>query len=396
MKTYNFDELIDRQNTNSVKYDGRLHIFGNEDVLPLWVADMDFKTPDFITEAVQQRAQHEIYGYTFRPDSYNQAIAHWLKTRHNWEIQKEWIHFSPGVVPALTLSIMCFTEPGDSVIVQPPVYFPFFSAVKNSGRELIENPLKLENGRYFMDFKDLEKKIQADTKMLLLCSPHNPGGMAWTKEELQKLGEICTENNILVVSDEIHSDLVFKGHQHIPFASVSEECAMNSITCMAPSKTFNVAGLSTSFLVMPNKKIFDKYDHMMKGTHLYGGNIFGAVALEAAYTKGADWLDQMMAYVEENYNFMEQFLKENIPQIVPMKPEATYLVWLDFSAFGLKDSDLNARLIKAGVGLNRGVQFGHQGKGFMRINLGCPRAILKEALERMKNEFGRQETSSGN
>jgi cystathionine beta-lyase len=211
--------------------------------------------------------------------------------------------------------------------------------------------------------------------------------MAWTKKELQKLGEICIANNIIVVSDEIHSDLIFKGHRHIPFASVSEEFAMNSITCMAPSKTFNIAGLSTSFMVMPNKKIFDKYDNLMKGTHLYGGNIFGSVALEAAYTKGADWLDQMMNYVEGNYNFMEQFLKENIPLIIPMRPEATYLVWLDFSALRLKDADINSRLIKAGVGLNRGVQFGRQGKGFMRLNIGCPRSILEEALERMKKEF---------
>ncbi len=384
MKAYNFDEIIDRQNTNCIKYDTRGQFFGKQDVLPLWVADMDFRTPDFIAEAIQQRAQHEIYGYTFRPDSYNQAIVHWLKTRHNWEIRNEWVHFSPGVVPALALSVRCFTEPGDSIIVQPPVYFPFFSAVKDNGRELIENPLRFQDGRYFMDFDDLKKKIQADTKMLLLSNPHNPGGMAWTKDELQQLGEICAENNILVVSDEIHSDLTFSSYRHTPFASVSEESAMNSITCMSPSKTFNVAGLSTSFLVMPNKRIFDKYDNLMKATHLYGGNIFGAVALEAAYTQGAEWLDQMMAYVEENYTFMEQFFKENIPQIVPMKPEATYLAWLDFSAFGIKDAEINERLINAGVGLNRGIQFGRQGKGFMRLNLACPRSVLAEALKRMK------------
>lgn len=389
MKKYNFDELIDRQGTNSVKYDGRQHFFGDKELLPLWVADMDFRTPDFIAEAIQERAKHEIYGYTFRPDSYNEAIVHWLKNRHNWDIRKEWIHFSPGVVPALALAVMSFTEPGDSVIVQPPVYFPFFSAVKNSDRELVENPLKMENGRYCMDFDDLEKKIQADTKLLLLCNPHNPGGMAWTQAELARLGEICVANNILVVSDEIHSDLVFKGQKHIPFASISEEFAMNSITCMAPSKTFNVAGLSTSFLIMPNKRIFDKYDHLMKGTHLYGGNIFGSVALEAAYTKGAGWLDQMMEYIEENYNFIEQYLKENIPQIVPIKPEATYLVWLDFSALELKDTDINSRLINAGVGLNRGIQFGRQGKGFMRMNIGCPRSIIADALDRIKSEFGR-------
>ncbi len=387
MENYNFDEIIDRRNTNCEKYDGRLHFFGKEDVLPLWVADMDFRTPGFITEAIQRRAQHEIYGYTFRPDSYNEAIVHWLKIRHDWEIQKEWIHFSPGVVPALALSVMCFSGPGDSVIVQPPVYFPFFSAIKNSDREIIENPLKLQNGRYCMDYSDLEKKIQADTKMLLLCNPHNPGGMAWTRDELQKIGEICLDNNIIVVSDEIHSDLAFKGHKHIPFASVSEEFAMNSITCMAPSKTFNVAGLSTSFLVMPNREIYDKYDNLMQGTHLSGGNLFGAVALETAYCNGAEWVDRMMEYVQGNYYFLERFLDENIPRIVPMKPEATYLVWLDFSAFGMKDAEINDRLVQAGVGLNRGIQFGRQGKGFMRLNLGCPRSVIKEALERIKRAF---------
>lgn len=387
MKKYNFDEIIDRQHTNCVKYDGRMHFFGDDNVLPLWVADMDFKTPDFITEAVIQRAKHEIYGYTFRPDSYNDAIIHWLKTRHNWAVKKEWIHFSPGVVPALALSVMSFTTPGDSVVVQPPVYFPFFSAIKNNDREMIENPLILKKGRYYMDFNDLQKRIQADTKMLLLCNPHNPGGMAWTKEELQKLGEICLENDILVVSDEIHSDLIFKGHKHIPFASISDDFAMNSITCMAPSKTFNVAGLSTSYLVIPNKKIFDKYDNLMKATHLYGGNLFGSVALEAAYTNGAEWVDQMMDYVQANYKYLENYLKENAPGIVPIKPEATYLVWLDFSALKLKDAEINERLIKAGVGLNKGIQFGKQGRGFMRLNLGCPRSVIEQAMERIKEAF---------
>lgn len=388
MKTYNFDEIIDRTNTNCVKYDGRKIFFGKDDVIPLWVADMDFKTPDFITEAVRERAAHEIYGYTFRPHSYYQSIINWQKKRNNWNIRKEWIHFSPGVVPALALAVMCFSEPGDTVIVQTPVYFPFFSAVKNSGRELIENPLHFENGRYHMDFDDLRRKIQADTKILLLCNPHNPGGMVWTPDELKTLGEICAENNILVVSDEIHSDLIFDGHQHTPFASLGEELAMNSITCMAPSKTFNIAGLSTSFLIIPNKKIFDKYEEMMQGTHLYGGNLFGAVALEAAYTHGTNWLNQMMDYIQENYRFMEQYLQEHLPSVVPVKPEATYLVWLDFSALGLKDFEINERLIKAGVGLNRGVQFGKQGKGFMRLNLASPRAVLQEALVRMQKEFG--------
>lgn len=387
MKKYNFDEIVNRENTNCVKYDMRDPFFGNADVIPLWVADMDFKTPDFITKAIQKRAEHEVYGYTFRADSYNQSIVNWLKTRHDWEIQKEWIHFSPGVVPALTFAVDLFTEKDDSVIVQQPVYFPFFSSIKGVGREMINNPLILKNGRYSFDLEDLKAKIQPNTKMLLLSNPHNPGGMAWTKRELTQLGEICIKNNILVVSDEIHSDLTFCGHKHIPFASISEEFAQNSITCMAPSKTFNVAGLSTSYLIIPNNKLFETYGNFMKATHLYGGNLFGGIALEAAYNNGAQWVNEMLNYVEGNYHFMAEFLDKNIPQIIPIKPEATYLVWLDFSAFKLKDSEINKKLIEAGVGLNRGVQFGKEGSGFMRINIACPRATLEKALVKMKEAF---------
>ena len=279
MKYYNFDEIVPREGTNCIKYDARDWIFKTNDVLPLWVADMDFKTPDFIADAIKKRAEHEIYGYTFKPESYYQSVIDWMKRRHNWEIQKEWISFSPGVVAGLTFAIETFSKPGDGVIVQPPVYFPFFDSVKGTKRRMIENPLKIENGRYTFDFDDLKSKIDENTKLLLLCNPQNPGGMVWTRDELEQLAAICLENDILVISDEIHSDLIFPGNQHIPFATLSEEAANNCVICMAPSKTFNVAGLASSVVIIPNKTKFARYERTLNVGHMGGGNIFGTVAL---------------------------------------------------------------------------------------------------------------------
>ncbi len=384
MKTYNFDELIDRTNTNCIKYDGRKVFFGNEDLLPLWVADLDFRTPDFIVEALKKRAEHEIFGYTFRAESYTNSIVNWLKRRHNWEIKPEWITFSPGVVAGLTMVIEALSKPGDGVIIQPPVYFPFFDSVKGTGREMIENPLKLENGRYYFDLDDLKSKITPMTKLLLLSNPHNPGGMAWNRDELTALAQICLDHKILIISDEIHSDLIFEGYRHTPLAGISEEIAQNCVICMAPSKTFNTAGLTTSFLVIPNKRHFVAYERVMRLPHLHMGNIFGTVALEAAYTFGENWLSQLLKYLESNYNYLEEFFRNNMPEVKVMKPEATYLIWVDFSAYGFSDEELNQKLIDAGVGLNRGVQFGKQGSGYMRINIGCPLSTLKEALNRIQ------------
>lgn len=387
MKTYNFDELIDRTNTNCIKYDGRQMFFGNADLLPLWVADMDFRTPDFIVDAVKERAGHEIFGYTFRAESYNQSIVNWLKRRHNWDIKPEWISFSPGVVAGLTLAIEALSKPGDGVIIQPPVYFPFFDSVKNTGRTLIENPLKLENGRYHFDLEDLKQKITPNTKILLLSNPHNPGGMAWNEKELTGLAEVCLAHKIVIISDEIHSDLIFEGHKHTPLAGISDEIAQNCVVCMAPSKTFNTAGLTTSFLVIPNKRHFAAYERLMRVPHLHMGNIFGTIALEAAYTHGDEWLAQLMQYLQGNYTLLDEFFRQNLPEVKVMRPDATYLIWLDFSVFGLSDEALNQQLIDGGVGLNRGVQFGKQGSGYMRINIGCPRSVLQEALLRIKNVF---------
>ena len=387
MKTYNFDELVDRNNTNCIKYDARLAFFGKADVLPLWVADMDFRTPDFIVQAIKKRAESEIFGYTFRGEGYNESIVNWLKRRHNWEIKPEWITFSPGVVAGLTMAIEALSKPGDGVIIQPPVYFPFFDSIKGTGRQLIENPLRLENGRYYFDLEDLKNKITPSTRLLLLSNPHNPGGMAWNEKELTDLAQLCIQNKILIISDEIHSDLIYEGHQHTPLARISEEIAQNSIICMSPSKTFNTAGLTTSYLVVPNKRHFVSYERVMRLPHLHMGNIFGNVALEAAYTHGDEWLSQLIQYLLGNYQFLEQFFKEHLSQVKVMRPDATYLIWMDFSSFGLTDAALNQRLLDGGVGLNKGVQFGKQGRGFMRINIGCPRSVLQEALHRIAEAF---------
>lgn len=389
MKKYNFDEIVPREGTNSLKYDAREMFFKSKDALPLWVADMDFKTPDFIIDAIKKRVEHEIFGYTFRSESYYNSIIDWMKRRHNWKIQKQWISFSPGVVSGLTFCVETFSKPGDGVIVQPPVYFPFFDSVKGTKRKMIENPLKIENGRYTFDFEDLKSKITKNTKLLLLCNPQNPGGMVWTREELTELTSICLENNIMIISDEIHSDLIFKGQKHIPLASISEEVAKNCVVLMAPSKTFNVAGFSSSLVIIPNKKNFVRYERAIGVGHLGMGNIFGTIAMEAAYTHGDEWLDQLQDYLWENYQLLEDFFKTKLPRVKVMKPEATYLIWLDFSDYGMKNDDLMKFTIEnANVALNDGGRFGTGGDGWLRINIGCPKSTLVAALERLEKAFG--------
>lgn len=383
MKKYDFDEIVPREGTDSIKWDARKKVFRGNDVLPLWVADMDFKTPDFIADAIKKRASHEIYGYTFKPASYFNSIAGWMKRRHNWEIQKSWISFSPGVVAGLTLAVETFSEPGDQVIVQPPVYFPFFETIKGTRREMVENPLIIKNGRYTFDFDDLKSKITKNTRLMLLCNPQNPGGTVWTREELEELAGICIENQIMVISDEIHSDLVFSGNKHIPYATVSEEAAQNCLVLMAPSKTFNVAGLSSSVVIIPGKTNFSRYETALEVGHLGMGNIFGSVALEAAYTYGDEWLNQLLGYLWDNFLLLDDFFRKKLPRVRVMKPEATYLVWLDFTGYGMDDNELSRFLADvAKVGLNNGGRFGTGGDGWMRINIGCPRSILLEALER--------------
>lgn len=385
MKTYNFDKIIPRENTACVKYDLRKMFFGTASVLPLWVADMDFETPDFIREAIINRANHPVYGYTFRTGTFSESIVNWMYKRHKWMIMKEWVSFSPGVVPALNMAVLAFSKPGEKVIVQPPVYFPFFSAVKNHGRKLVYNQLREKEGHYEMDFNDLEKKIDAKTRLLFLCHPHNPVGRLWSYHELETLVEICTRKNILIVSDEIHSDLMLNGNTHIPIAKISQKAAEISLTCIAPSKTFNLAGLSSSALIIPNETLRKTYEKKLDDLHVGMGNLFGIVSLEAAYNSGEEWLEQLLAYLNENLRFMNDFFLERIPEVKVIPPEATYLVWLDFRGLGLKNKELKEFIIRnAGLGLNDGPSFGPGGDGFQRINIALPRAVLKTALEKLE------------
>lgn len=388
MMIYNFDEIIPRKGTNCIKYDALETIFKSPDLLPLWVADMDFRTPDFIMEAIRERAQHDILGYTFKPDSYFEAVIGWMRRRHGWEIQREWISSSPGVVAGLTMGIETFSKPGNGVVVQPPVYFPFFDSVKGTKRKLIENPLKLVNGRYTFDLDDLKAKIDSNTKLLLLCNPQNPGGMVWTREELEGLANVCMENNIMIISDEIHSDLIYKEHRHIPLATISEEVKNNCMITMAPSKTFNVAGLASSLVIIPDKNKFARYERHLGVGHLGMGNIFGSIALEAAYTYGDNWLDEMLTYLWDNYLLLENFIEKNLPRVKVMKPEGTYLVWLDFTDYNMKNDELMKFTIEqAQLALNDGGRFGTGGDGWLRINIGCPRSILEQALNRLEKAF---------
>ena len=382
---YDFDKIISRKNTDCVKYDYRKGYFGTKDVLPMWVADMDFETPDFITNALRNRTEHPIFGYSIKPDAYYETQVNWMRKRHQWEIRKEWIVFCPGIVPALNLCVTAFTRPGDKIIVQPPVYFPFFSAIKNNRRIQVDNPLKLRDGRYYFDLDDLIKKVDPKVKMIFLCNPQNPGGSVWTPEELTELAGICIKNNILIVSDEIHSDLILKSFRHTPTASLSNEIAEHVITCMAPSKTFNLAGLATSSVFISNKRLRNIFNRSIESVHIGMGNIFGIIASEAAYVHGEEWLSKLLDYINRNVELVTEYCRNHIPNIKPMKPEATYLVWLDCRDMGLDKKGLKKFMIeKARVGFNDGPTFGHGGEGFQRMNVGCPRSLVREALHRIE------------
>ncbi|MCE1198970.1 MAG: PatB family C-S lyase [Marinilabiliales bacterium] len=390
MGKYNFDEIIPRRGTDCEKYDLLGAYFGNADAIPLWVADGDFRVPDFITAAIRKRVDHEIYAYSYRPEGYYQSIVNWQKLRHNWEVQKEMILPTEGVVLTLSALIMAFTEPGDQVVIQPPVYTPFFTCVRQTGREVVENPLKRTGDHYTFDLDDLKEKISSRTKMLILCNPHNPVGRVWTEAELLELGRICVEHNILMVSDEIHSDLVFGGYRHIPFPTLSKELADRCIVCMAPSKTFNIAGLSSSYVIIPDPAIRGQFDRFLHQLHLVNGNIIGNVALEAAYTHGSEWVDEQNDYLAENRNYLLDVLSKRMPRVRMTFTEATYLAWMDFSAYGLSEKELNHRLIhQAGIVLNKGSIYGKEGDGFFRLNFACPRSVLATALEKMAGELGR-------
>ena len=381
---YSFDEIIDRGGTACVKWDLRDKVFGNPDVLPMWVADMDFKTPDFITNAVIQRASHPVYGYSYRTEGYYTSIINWMKSHHGWTIERDWISFSPGVVPVLYMATLAFTEPGDKVLIQTPVYPPFFDAVQKNNRQLVFNPLILKNNRYEIDFEDLDQKLP-EVKMMIISNPHNPVGRVWTKDELLEIGRLCLKHKVLLISDEIHCDLVFNAYKHIPTASLSPAISDNTITCIASSKTFNTAGLSTSNVVTSNKVLQEKLDKVIQSVHIDSGNLFGSIASEAAYTHGEEWHKLLIGYLESSVNVIRTFLTEKLPAIKLIEPEGTYLLWLDFREVGMSQPDLVSFLIhKARLGLNDGTAFGTDGTGFMRINIGCPKSMLLEGLHRLE------------
>src|ERR1035437_1019365 len=382
---WNFDEPAGREGTDCIKYDRREEIFGVKDVIPMWVADMDYNTPDFVVESLQKRLEHEIYGYSFRPAEYFLSMINWIKSRHNWTVEKEWICFSPGVVPALNFCTLAFTQPGDSIIVQPPVYFPFFSAAESHGRNLIYNRLMESEERWVMDYDSLIAGIDSKTKMIIISNPHNPVGRVWTPEELNNLADICLKNNILIISDEIHCDLVLPGFTHTPLASLSEKIAENTVTLIAPSKTFNLAGLSTSSVIISNPVLRKSFNKIVDNLHVGSGNIFGTTASIAAYTNGHKWLDALLDYVDHNIEFVKNYCRAMIPEIIPVQPEATYMIWLDCRKFAMTGKELqNFFVSKAGVGMNEGSTFGPGGEGFMRMNLGTTHQTVMKAMEQIE------------
>lgn len=384
-----FDREIDRTGTFSTKYDGRQAMFGHPGVVPLWVADMDFAAPAAVTEALVARAAHPIYGYTLIPDSLYVSLIDWLKQRHGWQVEREWIILCPGVVPSLNLAIMALTESGDPVIIQPPVYFPFFSAVAKTGRKLSKNPLRLEQERYSMDFDDLAKRSAA-ARMLLFCSPHNPVGRVWSETELEELLKIAKQHGLIIASDEIHADLVYPETRHHVLAKLAG-CPEQIITAVAPSKTFNIPGLNLSALIVPNAEYRAAINRYLEMMHISVANPFSVVAFETAYRQGGAWLDSLMAYLSSSRGTIQRYLTEHLPEIKAISPEGTYLVWLDCRALGMRDDELeNFFLSEAGIGMSPGILFGKEGSGFMRMNIAAPRHQIQLALENIRKAVNRR------
>ncbi|MBN1368473.1 MAG: pyridoxal phosphate-dependent aminotransferase [Dehalococcoidales bacterium] len=390
---YDFDSVPDRKNTGSAKWDAVKTLFGRDDILPMWVADMDFPAAKPVVDALEKRARHPFYGYSYVSESLIEAIVARMYRKFRWRIKPEWILLTPGVIPALSLAVRSLTHPGDGIILQEPVYYPFFPVVTTGGCQIINNGLKLVRGRYEMDLVDLEEKFLPKTgmgrtpsraKAILLCNPHNPVGRLWNKTELVKLGEIALKHSAVVISDEIHCEILYTGNWHTPFASISEEFAQNSIVCMAPSKTFNLAGLEASSIIIPNKKLRDNFTEQMSAL-VTGVNIFGLTAMEAAYRDGDEWLAQVLDYLESNLRFTQDFFKKRVPEIKVIKPQATYLIWLDCRKLGLDNIALRKFMReKARVGFDDGFLFGNAGSGFQRMNIACPRSLLQEALNRIE------------
>lgn len=396
MSTYDFDKVIDRRDTQSYKWDALQRVYGRTDLLPMWVADMDWPTPPFITEAIRQQLDHTpVLGYTLDPQDYWPTVMQWIKDHHQWNVEREWLSYIPGIVKGIGLVVDHFLKADEKVIVQPPVYHPFFLTSRGVGREVVWNPLievkdgNVEGGTkgsfYRMDFEGLEKVCDEKCRILILANPHNPAGITWDKETLQKLAHFAKAHHLIVISDEIHCDLALYGHKHIPFSTVSDEAAEVSITFSAPTKTFNMAGVVSSWCIIPNKQLREDFYSWLEATEMCEANMFAPVATVAALKQGEAWRKEMLSYVEGNIDFVIDYCKENIPQIHPIRPEASYLVWLDCRALGVKHEEL-VRIFedKAQLALNSGAMFGPGGEGFMRLNVGCPRATIKEAMERLQ------------
>ncbi|MFJ1328834.1 MalY/PatB family protein [Capnocytophaga canimorsus] len=387
---YNFDEVIDRKGTDATKIDTLQERWGRTDLLPLWVADMDFRTPPFIVDTLKKRIENEVFGYTCKPKCWYDAIIDWQSRRHNWQIAPEMISFTPGVVPALAMAVQALTQPGDKVLIQPPVYFPFAMVVNNNHRTLVNSPLDFKDGQYHINFERLQRDIKG-CKLFLFCHPHNPGGRVWTKEEMQKVAEICHENNVIVVSDEIHADLTLPPFKHIPFATVSEKAKNNSITFASPSKAFNMAGFSSSYAVIENPEIRKKFQQYVEGNMLCDGNVFAFQTVVSAYKQGESWLNQMLDYVQQNINFLVDYIREHIPQVHVIVPQASYLVFLDFRPLKLSQEQIVHLCVDgAKLALNDGAIYGEEGEGFMRINLACPRSVVACALKQLKEAIEKQ------
>lgn len=384
---YDFDTIINRKETFSLKWDSI-----NEGVIPLWVADMDFKSPQPVIEAVEKRAEHGVFGYSYNDfDGYYDSVINWMKRRHDLLVKKEWIIFSPGVMPAISACVQAFTDPEDKIIIQQPVYYPFINAIKNNGRKIVNNKLQNIDGKYNIDFKDLENKaIDTDVKMMILCNPHNPVGRVWKRHELERIAEICYKNNIILIADEIHQDIIFKPHKHISILSIDEKYEKNTIICTSPSKTFNLAGLQLSNIIIPNNMLKRKFKYLMINRNFLGlPNPFAVVAAQAAYNYGEEWLEELIKYLQSNVDYTYDFCLKNFNNKITLsKPEGTYLLWLDFRRLGFSDEDLKKILLnKAKVQLSSGEVFGEEGKGFQRINIACSRMVLKEGMQRIQKNF---------
>lgn len=381
---YDFDEIIDRSNNRAAKYDERMKKFGTSEVIPLWIADMDFRTAQPIIDACKRKAEEGIWGYTSRPDSYFKSVQEWQKRQNQWDVDVSLMSWSLGVVPALSSIVKVFSHTGDKILIQTPVYPEFYDVAEAWERVVVENQLIEKNGKWYIDFEDFEKKAK-ECKIFLLCNPHNPLGIVWESEELKRMAEICIANDVLIVSDEIHSDLIFHGKKHTPTETLSKEIAEKVITCVSATKTFNLAGLQASTTIFPNEQMKQKFDSFWMNMDIHRNNAFSSVAMEAAYNEGEEWLTQLLDYVSGNFDFIKKYFNENIPKIKPNVPDATYLIWLDCRGLDMTNEELRDFMIhKAGLGLNEGCSFGRSLSGYMRLNAACPRSVLEQALKQLK------------